>query len=334
MERVLLGHGSGGKLSRELIEQVFLPAFGNEVLDRLDDSAVLDFPPGRVAFTTDSYVVTPPFFPGGNIGRLAICGTVNDLAMVGARPLGISAGFILEEGLSFNDLRTVVASMARTAEEANVRIVTGDTKVVNHGAADGIFINTSGVGVVPSGIVVSGSNAQPGDLVLLSGTIGDHGIAILSQREGLAFSTTIESDCAPLNGLVAALLEAAPHTHVLRDPTRGGLAGTLSEVAQQSGACIVIDEAQVPVCDAVLGACEMLGLDPLHVANEGKVVAVVPPQEAEAALAAMRAHRHGRAAALIGVVQAEPRSVVLLRTTLGATRILDVPVGELLPRIC
>jgi hydrogenase expression/formation protein HypE len=333
-DRILLAHGSGGVLSHDLIASLFLKAFRNPILDRLDDMAVLEINGARLAFTTDSYVVTPIFFPGGDIGRLAVCGTVNDLAMSGARPLYLSAGFILEEGFPLRDLEAIIASMAKTAARAGVQIVTGDTKVVNRGGADGVFINTAGVGRIPEGVDISGANARPGDKVLVSGSVGDHGIAILSSREGLGFSTRLESDCAPLNALVARMLEVSTEIHCLRDPTRGGLATALNELARQSQAAIWIEESRIPVKEEVRGACELLGLDPLVLANEGKLIAIVGAEAADPVLAAMKAHPLGKDAALIGELRGTPRGKVLLRTPLGSTRILDMLVGEPLPRIC
>ncbi len=339
-ERILLAHGSGGKLSAELIRSVFVPAFGNPALTRLDDSAVVELSgrhargSTRVAISTDCHVVKPLFFEGGDIGRLSICGTVNDLAMVGARALYIAAGFVLEEGLPLATLREVVASMKAAAEEAGVAVVTGDTKVVEQGSADGMFVTTTGVGLVAEGVDISGGNARPGDLVLLSGPIGDHGIAVLSRREGLEFDAPVASDVAPLNHLVAAMLEASPRIRCLRDPTRGGLATTLNELAAQSGVSIRIDEARIPVRSEVAGACEMLGLDPLYIANEGKLIAVVSAQDAERVLAAMRADPYGCRAAIIGEVTDEHRGRVVMKTSLGTSRIVDMLTGEALPRIC
>jgi hydrogenase expression/formation protein HypE len=333
-DRVLLAHGSGGELSHELVTSIFARTFDNPVLHPLDDSAVISVAGARWAFTTDSYVVTPIFFPGGDIGKLAVCGTVNDLSMSGARPLFLSTGFIIEEGFSISDLKKIVGSMQKTASEAGVQIATGDTKVVNRGGADGIFINTSGIGLIPPGIIISGSNARPGDQVLLSGPIGDHGVAILSAREGLQFSTALESDCAPLNGLVAKMIAASPEIRCLRDPTRGGLASTLNELARQSGVGIWVEERRIPVKEEVRGACELLGFEPWNLANEGKLVAVVSAEAAEAILNAMRAHPLGRDAVRIGEVRKEPPGKVLLRTSIGSTRILDMMVGEPLPRIC
>lgn len=332
-EKILLAHGSGGKLAHELVEEIFVKAFDNPILARLDDSASIDFS-GRLAFTTDSYVVNPIFFPGGDIGKLAVCGTVNDLAMCGAKPLYLSLSFIIEEGLTRSELKTIVGSVQRAAREAGVKIVTGDTKVVHRGSADKLFINTSGIGIVPDGVDISGSSAKPGDKVLLSGPIGDHGIAVLSKREGLSFSTQLESDCAPLNNLVADMLNASSNIHCMRDPTRGGLATTLNELAKQSKVSIRIDEKKVPVRDEVLAACEMLGLDPLYVANEGKLVAIVPAEDADKVLKAMQGNHDGKEASLIGEVFENKPGRVVMRTTIGASRIVDMMVGDQLPRIC
>jgi len=332
-DKILLAHGSGGKLAHELIKRSFVKTFSNPFLSRLDDSAVMDFR-GRLAFTTDSYVVSPIFFPGGDIGRLAVCGTVNDLAMSGARPLYLSLSFIIEEGFLQSELDQVVDSIRKTAEEAGVEIVTGDTKVVPRGSADKLFINTAGIGIVPDGVNISGSNARAGDRVILSGTIGDHGIAVISRREELGFSTNLQSDCAPLGGLVAEMLDACPDIHCLRDPTRGGLATSLNELAKQSGVSIRIEEEKIPVREEVLAACEMLGFDPLYVANEGKLVAIVPAEDADRVLRAMRKNRYGKDAAIIGEVGAEKPGRVLMKTPLGASRIVDMLTGDLLPRIC
>ena len=318
----------------DLIRRVFLPAFANPYLSRGDDAARLETPGERLAFTTDSFVVKPIFFPGGDIGRLAICGTVNDLAMVGARPLYLAAAFMVEEGFPIADLTRIVESMRLAAHEADVALVAGDTKVVERGSIDEIFIATAGLGAVPNGIDISGTNARVGDKVILSGPIGDHGIAVLSRREGLGFESAVMSDCAPLNGLVAAMLEASRDIHCLRDPTRGGLATTLNELARQSGVGIRINEAQVPIREEVRAACELLGYDPLYVANEGKLVAVVAPEAAPAVLEAMQRHRYGREAAIIGEVVAEPVGRVFMTTRVGGTRIVDMLAGELLPRIC
>jgi hydrogenase expression/formation protein HypE len=331
-DRILLAHGSGGKLMHDLIKS-FMPRLSNPILDRMDDSAVFEIK-GRMAFTTDSYTVQPLFFPGGDIGKLAVCGTVNDLSMSGATPLYLSLAFIIEEGLPVADLRKIVESIAATAAEAGVKIVTGDTKVVGKGGADKLFINTAGVGGVPDGVNISASNARPGDKVILSGTIGDHGIAVLSKREGLKFHTPLPSDCAPLNGLVAEMLQVTRDIRSLRDPTRGGLATTLNDFAEQSSTGINIVEEKIPVDKAVRGACELLGLDPLYIANEGKLVAIVSPEDAEVVLKRMRRHKYGKNAIIIGEVVAEHPRQVVMKTALGASRIIDMPVGELLPRIC
>ena len=332
-DKILLAHGSGGKLSHDLVEQDFVPILQNPLLEKLDDAAVFELS-GRLAFTTDSYVVNPIFFPGGDIGRLAVFGTVNDLAMSGARPLYLSIALVIEEGLPRAELDRVMKSVAGATEEAGVKIVTGDTKVVNRGGADKLFINTAGIGLVPFGVDISGSKARPGDKIILSGSIGDHGIAVISQREGLQFRVPVESDCAPLHNMVAGMLEVSSDIHCLRDPTRGGLASTLNELAQQSGVGIRIDEEKIPVQDAVRAACELLGFDPLYVANEGKLVAVVHAEKAEAMLARMRDNRYGTRAAIIGEVVSSHPGRVVMTTTLGASRIIDMLTGELLPRIC
>ena len=329
----MLAHGSGGKLAHQLVEKSFLQAFGNPILAKLDDSAVLDFK-GKLAFTTDSYVVNPIFFPGGDIGKLAVCGTVNDLAMSGAEPLYLSLSLIIEEGLSQNEMNKIIDSVRKATQEAGVEIITGDTKVVNRGSADKLFINTAGIGIIPDGVDISGSNARAGDKVLLSGTIGDHGIAVLSQREGLSFSTHLESDCAPLGSLVAEMLKASPNIHCLRDPTRGGLATTLNELAEQSKVSIRIEEEKLPLREEVLSACEMLGFDPLYVASEGKLVAIVATEDADKVLKAMQGNRYGKEAAIIGGVEAEHPGRVVMKTCLGASRIIDMLVGDPLPRIC
>lgn len=331
-DKILLAHGSGGKMMHDLI-QSFMPRLANPILDKMDDATVFEAS-GKMAFTTDSYTVQPLFFPGGDIGKLAVCGTVNDLAMSGARPLYLSLAFIIEEGLPVSDLERIIESIAAAAVEARVKIVTGDTKVVGKGGADKIFINTAGVGMVPDGVNVSAANARPGDKIIINGNIGDHGIAVMSRREGLKFATPIPSDCAPLNGLVEAMLSASPDIRALRDPTRGGLAVTLNDFAEQSGAGINISEDKIPVTKEVRAACELLGLDPLHIANEGKLVAVVPPDKADAVLEAMRRHRYGKDAGIIGEVTKEHPRRVVMKTLLGASRIIDMPVGELLPRIC
>ncbi len=332
-DRVFLAHGSGGKLMHELIEKSFVSTLGNSILNKLDDSAVFEFS-GRLAFTTDSYVVSPIFFPGGDIGKLAVCGTVNDLSMSGAIPLYLSLSFIIEEGLLITDLEKIVNSINRATAEAGVKIVTGDTKVVDRGSADKLFINTSGVGIVPSGVDISGANAKPGNKIIVSGTLGDHGIAIMSQREGLNFSTTLKSDCAPLNHLVAEMLQESHRINCLRDPTRGGLATSLNEIAKQSGVGIEIEARLIPVRDEVRGACELLGLDPLYIANEGKLVAVVEEEAAENILKRMKKQPYGGGAAVIGQVLSHHPGRVVIKTPYGSSRILDMLSGELLPRIC
>jgi hydrogenase expression/formation protein HypE len=331
---VLLAHGSGGAMSHELVEKRLLSHITNPTLARLDDSALLSCE-GRLAFTTDSYTVSPLVFPGGDIGRLAVCGTVNDLAMVGAQPVALSLALIIEEGLALRTLDTVMGSVRVACDEAGVNVVTGDTKVVPRGKADGLFVTTAGIGVVPDGLDISGHRAQPGDRVLVSGGLAEHGVAIMSAREGLTFSTPTVSDCAPLNGLVHAMLEAGGNNiHSMRDPTRGGLASTLNEFAAQSAIGIIIDEASLPVKPEVRSACEMLGLDPLYVANEGKLVALVAPSRAPDILTAMRRHPLGRDAREIGEVVAGTPGRVVLRTRLGPTRLVQMLAGELLPRIC
>jgi hydrogenase expression/formation protein HypE len=333
-KEIVLAHGSGGKLSQQLIQSVILPRFRNDLLAPLHDGAIFTLKGARLAFSTDSYVVSPIFFPGGDIGKLAVHGTVNDLAMCGARPLYLSVGFILEEGMPMRDFARVVDSMREAAEAAGVALVTGDTKVVDRGKADGIFINTSGIGVVPEGVDIGPARARPGDKVLLSGEIAVHGIAIMSVREGLEFETEIASDTAPLNGLVEAMLAAGGDIHVLRDPTRGGVTSALTEIAQSAGVGMLLDEALIPIGEEVKGACEILGLDPLYVANEGKLVAVVPAAGAERVLAAMRAHPLGRQAAIIGEVTSDHPAFVLMKTRVGGTRVVDMLSGEQLPRIC
>ena len=338
-ETVLLGHGSGGTMMKRIIDDVFAASYGSEELAQGNDAAVLPAPTPdeRLAFSTDTFVVTPHFFPGGNIGRLAVCGTVNDVATSGAQVKYLSVGMVLEEGFPMDDLRRICATIAETAAEAGVHVVTGDTKVVNRGHGDGIYINTAGIGLIPEGRNLSGTSCMPGDKVLVSGTLGDHGIAIMSQREGLSFSAPIESDAAPLNRLIAAVLQAAPDTRCFRDPTRGGLASTLNEFAEQSGVDIVVREDDVPVKDVVRGACDMLGYDVFQVANEGKMVCVVPADQADAALEAMKAAPYGTDAAIIGEIQearADRGPKVYLETGFGTKRILDMLVGEQLPRIC
>ncbi len=332
---VTLAHGAGGKASAALVDAVFLEAFRNDALAPLGDGALLTTPSGdRLAFSTDSYVVKPRRFPGGSIGHLAVHGTVNDLAMCGARPQWLSAAFVLEEGFSVSELKEIVADMARAAADAGVMIVTGDTKVVDTGAADGLYITTAGVGVVPSGRELGAHLVRPGDVVLVSGTLADHGVAVMLARGDLDLEADIESDTAALSDLVEVLLAAAPHTRWMRDPTRGGVGTVCNELAADAEVAVVLQEASLPLQRAVVGACDLLGIDPLYVANEGKLVAVVPPEEAAAALAALRGHRLGTNAARIGRIAAEPERIVLLETAFGGTRIIDMLVGDPLPRIC
>ncbi|HEX4998225.1 MAG TPA: hydrogenase expression/formation protein HypE [Terriglobia bacterium] len=333
-DAIVLGHGSGGRLTRRLLDDVILPAFQNPILDSGHDAAVIEAGGARFAFTTDSYIVHPIVFPGGDIGDLAINGTVNDLAMCGARPLYLSAALILEEGFPMEALHRVVHSMRRAADAAGVLLVTGDTKVVDRGKGDGVFINTSGIGVVPGHVRIDPSRAAPGDVVIVSGAIASHGMAIMSVREGLEFESPIESDTAPLNDLVAAILAVAPDTHVLRDPTRGGVASALNEIAAKSRCGIALNEDAIPIDPATEGACEILGLDPLYVANEGKLIAIVAPEEAAAALDAMRGHPLGLRAEIIGEVTARDPGIVVMKTRVGSTRIVDMLSGEQLPRIC
>jgi hydrogenase expression/formation protein HypE len=333
-DRILLGHGSGGKLSAELLKNVFLPQFGNPILDRLEDQATVSLRESRLAISTDSFVVKPLFFRGGNIGSLAVHGTINDLAMGGAAPLWLTAAFILQEGLPIDTLKLVVASMREAAEDAGVQIVTGDTKVVEKGSADEIFINTTGIGLVHDGITLSSSLARPGDCIIVSGTLGDHGIAILAEREGLKFETEIVSDSAALHTLVADLFHATHEVRCLRDPTRGGLSSTLNEIADSSKVGIELEETSIPVHEEVRGACEMLGLDPLYVANEGKLVAIVAPGAAEKALHALQSNPLGKDARMIGRVTMEHPRMVVMRTPFGTTRIVDMLAGDQLPRIC
>ena len=332
--QVEMTHGSGGRAMAQLVEELFVACFDNDALRKLDDQAQVEVPPGRLVIATDSHVVSPLFFPGGDIGCLSVHGTINDVAMAGARPLYLAASFILEEGLPLAELKRIVESMAHASREAGVPVVTGDTKVVERGSGDGVFVTTTGVGVVPDGVRVSGDRARPGDVVLVNGNIGDHGVAIMSLRENLSFGTTIESDTAALHGLVAAMLAAAPDIHCLRDPTRGGLATTLNELARQSGVGILIGEDKVPVRGEVNSACEFLGLDPLYVANEGKLVAICAAGDAAAVLAAMRAHPLGRDAAIIGEVIADEHGFVQMDTAFGGRRVVDWLTGDQLPRIC
>lgn len=333
-ERVVLGHGSGGRLSADLLKQVFLPAFQNEVLAALEDQATLPVGAGRIAFTTDSFVVRPLFFPGGDIGRLAVNGTINDLAVGGARPRYLAAAFIIEEGLELSELRRVVESMSAACREAGVALVTGDTKVVDRGKGDKLFITTSGIGVVPEGISLSVANARAGDAVIVSGTLGDHGMAVMSVREGLEFETELRSDTAPLHGLTRLMLEHCPAIRCLRDPTRGGLASSLNEIAVASRVGIRIREADLPVRREVRGACELLGFDPLYVANEGKLVAIVPAAAAPDLATTMRTHPLGRDATIIGEVVERNPGVVTLKAATGGERIVALLAGEQLPRIC
>lgn len=338
-ETVLLGHGSGGTMMKRIIDEVFFEAYAGDELLKGDDAASLPAPaPGeRIAYSTDSFVVTPHFFPGGDIGKLAVCGTVNDVATSGARPRYLSCGFILEEGFPVADLKKICSSMAEMAREAGVRIVTGDTKVVNRGHGDGVFINTSGIGFIPEGVELSGTLCRPGDKILVTGTLGDHGITIMACREELSFNADVKTDAAPLNHLIADVLDSAPGTRCFRDPTRGGLASTLNELASQSNVDFVVEEDAIPVKDAVRGACEMLGYDVYQVANEGKMVCVVPADQAQAALEAMKRSPYGADAAIIGEVVEKPEDRaprVSLRTGFGALRIMDMLVGEQLPRIC
>ncbi len=333
-EQIVLGHGSGGKMSHDLIRKTFLAAFDNSILRTGDDAAPIEIENAQLSISVDAHVVTPLFFPGGDIGKLAVCGTVNDVAMLGARPLYLTAGFILEEGLPIETLQRVVASMKSAAEEAGVQIVAGDTKVVERGKADGLYVTTTGVGARHEGIKIGGAEAKAGDIVILSGPIGDHGIAVLGARGELGFTSDIQSDVAPLNHLIAAMLDASPNIHVLRDPTRGGLATTLNEIAAQSKVAIMLNEQAIPVRPAVSAACEMLGFDPLYVANEGKLIAIVPPESADKILEAMRATRYGEEAVIIGEVREDTRGRVLMKTAIGTTRIVDMLAGEMLPRIC
>jgi len=333
-DKVILAHGGGGKLSHQLLEKIFFSQFNNELLNQQNDSAVFDLKNQRLAFTTDSYVVQPIFFPGGNIGELAVYGTVNDLSVSGAKPLYLSAGFIIEEGLPMDDLWKIVVSMKEAAERSGVQIITGDTKVVEKGKGDKIFINTSGVGIVYDGVNISPKRCKPGDAIILSGKIADHGIAIMSAREGLQFETTIVSDTAPLNELVEKMLNASNNIHTMRDATRGGIASTLNEIASSANVGVYINEDAIPINDQVIGACEILGLDPLYIANEGKLVAFVDPNDAEKVLVAMKSHPLGIDSIIIGEVVDDHPGRVVMKTTIGSTRIVDMISGEQLPRIC
>lgn len=333
-ERITIGHGGGGKLSNELIEHLFLPAFGVPADHEGRDSALVEAAGVRLAFSTDSYVVRPLFFPGGSIADLAVNGTINDVAMSGAQPLALSCAFILEEGLPLAVLGQVAEEMGKAARAAGVRLVTGDTKVVERGLADGLYINTSGFGIIPDGVDIRPRRATPGDVVIVSGPIGLHGIAVLSKRESLEFGTAIESDSAALHGLVAAMLATGREIHVLRDPTRGGVAASLCEIAGTAGVGIEFEETLLPVPEAVAAACSFLGLDAISVANEGKLIAIIPPESLDDVMAAMRAHEHGREAVVIGTVTADHPGVVVARTSFGTRRVVDLPLGEQLPRIC
>ena len=333
-DKILLAHGSGGKLSHDLIRQIFLPRFSNPFLKPLDDSAKITNRHGPIAFTTDSYVVNPLFFPGGDIGKLAVCGTVNDLSMIGASPSYLSLSLIVEEGFTIEFLKQIVSSIHEAADQAGVAIVTGDTKVVEHGAADQLFINTAGIGWIRSGVNLSGMNARPGDKILLSGYLGDHEVTILSQREGFKFQGDLRSDCAPLNDLVGKMLDACPSIRCMRDPTRGGLATTLNEIASMSSVGMVIEEEKIPVRESVRGICELLGLDPLYLANEGKLIAICPPEEAERLLEVMKNHPLGTNGKIIGKVTEENPKRLVLHTMIGGHRIVDMLTGTQYPRIC
>ncbi len=333
-DSIQLAHGAGGKLSAELVDKMFLPRFSNETLEKLEDQAILNIPEGRIAFSTDTFVVDPIFFPGGNIGELAINGTVNDIAMSGAEPIALSVGFILEEGLPFESLHAILLSMEASAKDANVTVVTGDTKVVPKGSCDKIFINTSGIGVIPQNVDLGTHRIKPGDSILVSGTIADHGMAVLTTRKGLSFTSRVSSDTAALNSLVSSMLDASKHIHAMRDPTRGGVATTLNEFAKQSGFGIHIFENKIPVLPEVKGACEILGIDPLYVANEGKLICAVAPDDADDILVFMKEHPLGKDAVKIGEVVNDHPGMVTMSSLLGAKRIIDMPVGEQLPRIC
>lgn len=333
-DKVLLAHGGGGKLTHQLIQNTFLPILDNDLLRQQHDGTEFQVNGNRLVMSTDSFVVQPIFFPGGDIGELAVNGTVNDLACCGAKPLYLSVGLIIEEGLPMADLERIMLSMKKAADEAGVQIITGDTKVVEKGKGDQIFINTTGIGLIERPVHLHPDQVKAGDVVLINGTIADHGICILSSRAGLEFETTIESDTQPLNGLIDAILEVCPETRVIRDPTRGGLASTLNEIAETSGLCIELDEENIPIQEEVRGACELLGLDPLYVANEGKILVIVPAESAEKVLIAMKKNRAGKDSALIGKVKPSPASTLLIKTTIGSSRIVDMISGEQLPRIC
>ncbi len=329
-----MGHGSGGRSSATLIDEIFVCHFDNEFLNQGNDQAAFNVPAGRMVISTDGHVITPLFFPGGDIGSLSVHGTINDVTMSGAKPLYLSASFILEEGFPLSELETIVISMAKASKDAGVPVVTGDTKVVERGKGDGVFITTTGIGVVPEGINISGDQAKPGDAIIVSGSIGDHGIAILSSREGLQFDTTIQSDSAALHKLVAEMVAVTPEVHCLRDPTRGGLATTLNELARQSHVGISLVETSIPIKAEVKGACELLGLDPLYIANEGKLVCIVAGEDAEQLLAVMRQHKLGQNAAIIGHVTEDQHHMVIMQTAFGGKRVVDWLAGEQLPRIC
>ncbi|MDP4092523.1 MAG: hydrogenase expression/formation protein HypE [Bacillota bacterium] len=331
---ITLAHGSGGKMTHELINNLFKKYFSNDILGQGDDSACLEFKAGRMAFTTDSFVVSPVFFKGGNIGKLAVCGTVNDLASAGAKPLYLSCGFIIEEGMPVEELERIVCSMGETAKECGVRIVTGDTKVVQKGAADKVFINTSGIGIIPEGVNVSGRNAKPGDKIIITGNMGDHGCSIFLEREKLDINAEISSDCAPMNKIVEDILNITMDIHVLRDPTRGGLATTLNEIAGQSGVGIKLNEDAIPVRQEVAGVCELLGMDPIYMANEGKMIIILPECHANDVLKALKSNKYGENAAIIGEVTDKPAGRVSIKTVTGGSRIVDMLVGDQLPRIC
>lgn len=333
---VVMGHGSGGRMMSDLIEHLFVPLVQNDLLGQFGDSTMIDLPPdgSRLAISTDSFVINPLFFPGGNIGELAVYGTVNDVAMSGATPLHISAGFILEEGLPMDDLGRIVTAFGAATQKANVQLVAADTKVVNRGHGDGIYINTTGFGIIPAGVHIAADQARPGDVIIVSGTMGDHGVAIMSLREGITFESQIMSDTAPLNGLVADMLTVTKDIHCLRDATRGGLSAVLNELAMASNVGMEIEETKIPMTPAVKSACEMLGLDPMYVANEGKLVAIVPKDHAEAVLETMRNNPYGKDATIIGTVVDSHKKMVLAKTSIGGNRVVDLPTGELLPRIC
>lgn len=333
-DKILLAHGSGGRLTHELIQKIFLKPFKNQILEKLDDSAVLRFKGMKLAFTTDSYVVDPIFFPGGDIGKLAACGTINDLAMVGARPLYLTLSLIIEEGFPMNELKRIVASIKAITSEIGIDVVAGDTKVVEREALDKIFINTTGLGIVDRKINISSSNAKIGDKIIINGYVGDHGITIISQREGIDFKTEIKSDCAPLWNIVSDILNVSKQIHSLKDPTRGGIATVLNEIAISSNVGIIIDEAKIPIREEVKAVCELLGFDPLYVANEGKLIAVVGKEDAEEVLSVMRKNPKGEASCIIGEVSDKPKGMVILKTKVGGTRIVDMLTAEQLPRIC